>query len=444
VKERRSASRSDRPPIAAALLGGLILSCAEPSESVRPNPVWIIAPVPSVPTDVLLVVDNACSMEDEQMRLVSGLSSAFDVFPPQVDVRIGVITPELDRLGNERTGRVSWSYSDTPPHGIDYATIVDGCRDTNIPHGCLRGSVGSTEGGDIATRDALIASAVVVGNCQVGYSPDPLEAVLAARDLSLSGDCNQGFFRPEANLVVVIVSDDDDVSPRDLDEYLETFAAIKGSPSQLRIAVLGGIVDGVASRCGSKPTCGGLCDAPEPPGTLTSCGPGVPSCPRGETCQNGRCVSLQWVTCWSCTSYESDDCCSAASSDRLATFATRLGDRIAESNPLLRTRGCRSSTAAGAACLVGSICDRSYVKFFQDVAYLLAGGSQEFVLSRALECPSRAKVFAVGRRFEGGETELVSGDDYLVDPLRNSIIVRGPKLPGPTEHLRVVEECAKP
>jgi hypothetical protein len=154
----------------------------DPAEPDEPAPAriavteqFVQAPLPKA--DLLLVIDNTSSMEQEQAALAEQLAS---------------ILTELDDLG------VGWH--------LGVVTM-----DLAGPEaGWLRGSPWVLTP-DTPDRDARFAEMTAVGT--EGGGPEAgLAAALEALDLSDPGEPNAGFRRPDALLHVVFVSDADDQS----------------------------------------------------------------------------------------------------------------------------------------------------------------------------------------------------------------------------------------
>lgn len=149
--------------------------------------------------DVLLVVDNSCSMIDEQIKLGSNFDAFIEEFVnAQVDYQIGVTTTDMvDPLHKGRLqGETKLITSDM---AFEEASAVFA---DNV-HVCATGS-GFEKGLD-AARSALT------------------EPVLSEE--------NAGFLRSDAALAIVFVSDEDDLSVDPVGDYLDFFFGLKGDPA---------------------------------------------------------------------------------------------------------------------------------------------------------------------------------------------------------------------
>lgn len=144
--------------------------------------------------DVIFVVDNSGSMEEEQQKLAARLSSFVDSLAA-VNWQIGITTTDLsggpystNGLMVPMAGTNSQVLSRTTPN---YEQVF---INTVTAHG--------TPSGCMATR-----------TCPSG-DEQPLEAirqVIAKRDTD-----NMGFFRPGADVVAIVLSDEDELSTGDL------------------------------------------------------------------------------------------------------------------------------------------------------------------------------------------------------------------------------------
>lgn len=149
--------------------------------------------------DVLLVVDNSGSMVEEQAKLADNFESFIESFvDADVDYHIGVTTTDINNVASA---------------------------------GHLRETDQGTRFISQGTEDAATQFAQLVN---VGTEGSGLEAGLEAARMSLSEplrsdpEGNGGFYRPEAALSVVIFSDENDLSPLGVEDYLNFFAGLKG------------------------------------------------------------------------------------------------------------------------------------------------------------------------------------------------------------------------
>ncbi|GEM_PF-1794375 len=148
--------------------------------------------------DVLLVVDNSCSMIDEQQKLAANFDNFIAQFlNAEVNYQIGVTTTDMS--DPTQSGRL----------------------------------VGDTK---IITAEIPIDEARILfqDNVKVCSQGSGFERGLAAAEAALTthmdeGGANVGFLRDDAALSVVIVSDEDDLSAKPVGEYLTTIKGVKGA-----------------------------------------------------------------------------------------------------------------------------------------------------------------------------------------------------------------------
>jgi len=181
------------------------------------------------PTDILFVVDNSCSMQEEQNALMANFWSFMQVLMDSgLDYHIGVTVLD-DWEGQQPIGELLG----VPP-------FID--EHTEDPLGVFSATVAAigTEG---------------LGQCEVG-----LEASYRALSDPLASGINAGFYRDEARLTVVIVSDEPDCSTsNDCDaitwpEYVPWLTAMKGASGLDKIffaAIAGDLPEGCTSSWGN-------------------------------------------------------------------------------------------------------------------------------------------------------------------------------------------------
>jgi hypothetical protein len=177
-----------------------------------------LSAVPNHDLDLLFVIDNSESMADKQLALAQAFPRMADKLT-QLDgglpnLHIGVITSDMGTQGSA----VATPGPDVPPvgaggcsgvgqdgalqvHGVDLGgqLFISDVEDASAPGGRARNYAGDL-------RD-------VVGNLlQVGSTGCGFEQHLAALRRSFATPANAGFFRPDANLGIVILADEDDCS----------------------------------------------------------------------------------------------------------------------------------------------------------------------------------------------------------------------------------------
>lgn len=186
----------------AALL--LIPACSE-YEVVELSITEVFAqPANDQAADLLFVIDDSASMEEEQARL----SATFDalagvLLDSRADFRLGVTTTDPVNNGRLLGG---WVDSETPGLGEAFGALVE---------------VGT--GGSRDERG--------------------LAVVVPALDRAVNGD----FHREGARLNVVFFSDEDDHSPLGLQDYLQVYRSLAGSGGVSVHAIVGDMPGGCAS-----------------------------------------------------------------------------------------------------------------------------------------------------------------------------------------------------
>lgn len=156
--------------------------------------------------DILLVVDNSCSMEPYQQKLSQNFDNFLTFFVEgDVDYQIGVTTTTVVK---------------PTPYG--------GCTQTDIDAIPDAGTLVQNTVINSSTSDAsnVFSSLVNVGVCGNG-SEMGLEAGL----LALEGS-GSSLIRPDAYLSVIFISDEQDTSPAPVADYINTMRAIKDSDAR--------------------------------------------------------------------------------------------------------------------------------------------------------------------------------------------------------------------
>ncbi len=143
--------------------------------------------------DILFVVDNSCSMQAEQAALALGFQSFIDAMDENNDFHVGVVSTTVD-YGDEES---AWLLADDEGNRwIDSLTE------------------------DAATKFSHL-TAIGTGGSDKEKGLEQAANVLAA-EMSVSGP-NAGFVRPDSNLLVIVVSDEEDCSD---------LALLEGQPAE--------------------------------------------------------------------------------------------------------------------------------------------------------------------------------------------------------------------
>ena len=157
---------------------------------------------PADKVDILLVVDNSCSMAPYQSALSSNFESFIQFFVDvDVDYHIGVTTTTVSK----------------PP-------VWGSCTQQDINRIPDPGFLAANKYIDSETNkpELLFSQLVNVGTCGSGS-----EMGLEAAALALANDQNSGFLRDDAELSVIFVSDEQDESPYGVNNYLNDYRSSK-------------------------------------------------------------------------------------------------------------------------------------------------------------------------------------------------------------------------
>ncbi len=173
----------------------------------------------SAKVDILWVVDNSASMQQEQINLGNNFNSFISFIETSlIDYHIGVVSTDMDdpAFSGKLQGNPKVIDPDTPNAQAAFASNVQ---------------VGITGGGNemglLAAHDALT---------------EPL----------VSSD-NAGFLRDDASLAIIFVSDEDDHSYGDVKFYERFFGTLKGVGNERKViisAIVGDAPDGCSGADG--------------------------------------------------------------------------------------------------------------------------------------------------------------------------------------------------
>ncbi len=162
---------------------------------------------PAGEVDVVLVVDNSCSMQPYQAKLGENFQSFLTYLEQgQVDYHIGVLTTTIDLTST--------------------STACSPAQTADIPAG------GHLVGGEIITADTpdaegIFEDLVNVGVCGSG-SEMGMESVYRAVSPPLSVEENSTLLREDAMMSIIFVSDEEDSSPLRVADYVNYFRDLKG------------------------------------------------------------------------------------------------------------------------------------------------------------------------------------------------------------------------
>lgn len=407
----------------------------------------VVGAVEPQPADILFVVDNSGSMADEQENLARNFGSFIEAIAGLDDYRLAIVTTDL-RLGNdEQAGLRTFTYKTTEPYTWLVAQSTAMCSGTGIPHACFRGPDPSlrviTSGMPRDQQIRAFQDNVRVGSCGSG-DEQGLEAMKRALEATGTGECNEGFLRQDANLVVVIVSDEEDedftgASPSPIESYVTFLQTIKPA-SKLRVgAIVGSDQNGNAARCNATgATCGSQCDRRPPQGSGAACGGGS-QCATGERCANGRCENedLQFFddNCWWCSYFNAPDCCSAEAGGRYVQFARAMEAVITTADNSIEVSNCRAAPGERAACLIDSICQEQFDETLKRIARdLIPRGS--YSLTPPANYPAGVSVTVKGQVLVNCAVNA-QDCDFTVSEDGTTLVITSEKGPGPDDSVEI-------
>jgi hypothetical protein len=196
-----------RRPIAVVLL--LLTGCSE-YDIIDFEEVDVFFQNPAEEVDILMVVDNSCSMAPYQLALGANFNQFITYFiDANVDYHIGVTTTTIE----------------TP----EYTSLIPSCTQADLDEIPDAGHLaqGLVIDNDTADAASLFQDLVNVGTCGSGFEMG-LEAGRVALSPPILATANTGFLREDASLSIIFVSDEEDNSPQPVNEYINTFFGVKG------------------------------------------------------------------------------------------------------------------------------------------------------------------------------------------------------------------------
>jgi hypothetical protein len=191
----------------------LTVACSE-TGITRQETVDVFFQEPAERVDILIVVDNSGSMAPYQRSLGDNFNAFIQFFiDANVDYHIAITTTTIQKP----------EYTDQIPQCTQ--TLIN--EIPNAGH-IVNGTVitSNTPDADLVFRDL-----VNVGVCGAGFEMG-LEAARLALTPELLTTVNSGFIREQAELSVIFVSDEEDVSPFPVNEYINELRGVKGQRSR--------------------------------------------------------------------------------------------------------------------------------------------------------------------------------------------------------------------
>jgi hypothetical protein len=162
--------------------------------------------------DFLFVIDNSSSMGNEQEQLVAAFDGFISTIESEVgsaDFHVGVV--DTDSIDDD-WAEEEWPQSD--PCALELGGLLS--RDSTVSGGSGFGNACGfasgrrymTAGPGLADEFACAAHVGIQGDTQERQAGAVVSAV--SPGLAASGACNEGFIRPDALLVIVLITDEDD------------------------------------------------------------------------------------------------------------------------------------------------------------------------------------------------------------------------------------------
>ena len=227
--------------LALSAAGGVLLSgCSEYAYILRAGD-DVFYQLEAGEVDVLLVIDNSCSMEPYQQKLSANFDAFLTFFVEgDVDYQIGVVTTSvIDTVAAPEYGCPQSEIDQIPAPGH----LVDGTYITP----------------DDDNGAEIFSDWVNVGTCGSGYEMG-LESAYMAFTEPDAIEANAGFLREDAYLSIIFVSDEEDSSPTGVNEYINAFREVKGQRSRDIFNASSLVVDNVADCSAQQQQSGATLD----------------------------------------------------------------------------------------------------------------------------------------------------------------------------------------
>jgi hypothetical protein len=203
---RSDAGVAEVPPMTMVEPVGPALTCTQTESDL-----YTLPPMKRQPIDVLFVIDDSCSMKNDQEALAANFQKFISAFlTNEVDFHLGAVT--TDMVKTTRSGRLVTPFltSTTPDLSAAFDKMV------NV------GIKGSGQEQGIAAAHAALSE-------------------------PLFSSTNSGFLRPGANLGLVFLSDENDQSPETVPSFISFLKGLKPDLSSVSVASIVGLQ--AAVRC---------------------------------------------------------------------------------------------------------------------------------------------------------------------------------------------------
>lgn len=211
--------------------------------------------IPNRDLDLLFVIDDSPSMSDKQVALAAAFPMMIDVLS-SVDgglpnIHLGVITTDMGTSSSGSAPGAAIGQTGTggcAGHGKDGALIANAATPEHFLSD-VAGPNGTRVRNYTGDLPSVFSSLALVGAGGCGF-----EQPLSAMSRALTNPANSAFFRPEANLAVVILSDEDDCSAKSADLFAPESPAL-GALQSFRCFRHGVTCDQDSNSPGGKTHC---------------------------------------------------------------------------------------------------------------------------------------------------------------------------------------------
>ena len=195
----------EAPPVPDIVESSTNVNIAPDGCRVTATDTYPLEPFKRQPIDVLFVVDDSCSMEDDQSALAANFESFFGSFRSnQVDFHIAAVTTDMD--DDKKQGRFV---------------------------------------GPIITDKTADAAAAFSSLVSVGSEGSAQERALAAARAALSepllSTTNKNFLRPNADFALITLGDEDDQSSFPLADFVSFVKGLKTEPQRTSVTSIVGL-----------------------------------------------------------------------------------------------------------------------------------------------------------------------------------------------------------
>jgi len=202
---------SDNSPVVEVSLSGVGTDVTHKVDTFRQ--------IPSPKVDVLFVIDDSFSMGDDQERLRQELPQVIDIATSWAqDYHLGITTTDTIQVLGEFVGFPR--YADTTTDPSEFArNLLVGTAGYYIEKGL--------EAAYMALYNRSAQTGLACDPNLVGQCPNDNDGLGL---ICVAGSCsgrNAGFLRDDAELVIIIVSDEEDSSPQTVPWYIDRFADLK-------------------------------------------------------------------------------------------------------------------------------------------------------------------------------------------------------------------------